>query len=157
MAYIKYKGNKVLRTLNHSQLMAELSGEDIPEELTEEFLKKHNIAEVPSCPTPSNLKEDKYHRLGFEYKKVKGKWTREVVLVPVHAWEVDSRYEEKCKQVRDRRNSLLQETDWTQLGDVERGVGKKYLSYRQKLRDIPEQEGFPFTVGWPTPPRTEVE
>lgn len=60
-----------------------------------------------------------------------------------------SDYEEKT--ARDKRNRLLTETDWTQLPDVSDEIRLKYLAYRQALRDLPEQDGFP-DITFPTKP-----
>ena len=52
--------------------------------------------------------------------------------------------------VRARRDSLLQETDWMALSDVT--MSSEMTTYRQALRDIPAQSGFPFSVTWPNKP-----
>lgn len=52
------------------------------------------------------------------------------------------------------RNRLLLATDWTQMNDAPL-TGNLVLSwknYRQALRDIPRQTGFPSNVVWPVPP-----
>ena len=55
------------------------------------------------------------------------------------------------EQVREQRNSLLTASDWTQV--VDSTVDKAaWATYRQSLRDIPTQNGFPFTVKWPAKP-----
>lgn len=53
---------------------------------------------------------------------------------------------------RDKRNFLLCATDWTQLPDVPDTIRQSYTEYRQALRDITEQEEFPYNVSWPTKP-----
>jgi hypothetical protein len=53
--------------------------------------------------------------------------------------------------VRNERNSLLAASDWTQLADAT--VDKAaWAVYRQALRDIPEQAGFPYNVTFPVTP-----
>jgi len=52
--------------------------------------------------------------------------------------------------VRNRRDRLLAETDWMALSDVT--MSSEMTTYRQALRDIPSQAGFPFSVTWPTKP-----
>ena len=58
--------------------------------------------------------------------------------------------------VRNRRNQLLKDSDWTQLSDVQESLDadKKtaWATYRQALRDITSQPGFPKDVTWPTTP-----
>jgi len=56
-------------------------------------------------------------------------------------------------EVRQRRTMLLAKTDWTQLSDAT--VDKSaWATYRQALRDIPQQAGFPSNVVWPEQPNT---
>jgi hypothetical protein len=53
--------------------------------------------------------------------------------------------------VRTKRNKLLAESDWTQVADAP--VDKAaWATYRQALRDITEQDGFPKEVNWPIEP-----
>ena len=61
---------------------------------------------------------------------------------------------ELAAEVRSRRDQLLAETDWTQVLDapVDAITREAYRTYRQALRDIPEQPGFPRDVTWPELP-----
>ena len=52
--------------------------------------------------------------------------------------------------VRNKRDQLLKETDWMALSDVT--MSAEMTSYRQALRDITGQAGFPYSVTWPTKP-----
>jgi hypothetical protein len=53
--------------------------------------------------------------------------------------------------VRAERDAKLKESDWTQLSDAP--VDKEaWAVYRQALRDVPQQEGFPHSVTWPEQP-----
>lgn len=52
--------------------------------------------------------------------------------------------------VRAERETKLKESDWMALSDVT--MTAEWSTYRQALRDVPEQEGFPHTVTWPTEP-----
>lgn len=57
----------------------------------------------------------------------------------------------KETQVRNQRNQLLKDSDWTQVLDAP--VDKPaWATYRQALRDVTAQEGFPFNVTFPNPP-----
>jgi hypothetical protein len=55
--------------------------------------------------------------------------------------------------VRAKRNQLLTETDWTQVEDTSADKAA-YAIYRQALRDITDQDGFPFDINWPELPTT---
>lgn len=54
-------------------------------------------------------------------------------------------YNESASKVRAKRDSLLAETDWTQMPDtaLKKEQVKMYQDYRQALRDITKQKGFP--------------
>lgn len=60
--------------------------------------------------------------------------------------------EELTEQARSQRDSLIQQSDWTQMLDNPLCGNQEWLDYRQALRDIPQQEGFPENIKWPTPP-----
>jgi hypothetical protein len=60
--------------------------------------------------------------------------------------------EQLADSIRSDRNVLLSQTDWSQAVDAPQAIKDKYATYRQALRDIPQQEGFPATVVWPTQP-----
>ena len=61
-----------------------------------------------------------------------------------------------AEEARAERDKLLAETDWTQVLDapIDAETREAYRAYRQALRDIPEQEGFPDTITWPELPAT---
>lgn len=51
---------------------------------------------------------------------------------------------------RATRNMLLAETDWWAVSD--RTMSQKEREYRQALRDMPDQEGWPYNVIFPKKP-----
>ena len=59
-----------------------------------------------------------------------------------------------AEDARVKRGGLLAETDWTQTLDapISAECREAFRVYRQALRDITEQEGFPETIEWPTAP-----
>jgi hypothetical protein len=66
----------------------------------------------------------------------------------------EEEYVESAKQkeinVRLKRDSLLSQTDW--MASQDRVMSQEEKDYRQALRDITDQEGFPESVEWPTKP-----
>lgn len=65
--------------------------------------------------------------------------------------DLDADIQNAANQIREKRNQLLISSDWTQVTDAP--VNKEFwATYRQELRDITTQEGFPFTVTWPIIP-----
>ena len=71
----------------------------------------------------------------------------------------DCEYEKLAAEVRTKRDNLLNETDWTQVTDTVLNSEKQeeYKEYRQQLRDITGQEGFPYSVVFPEKPLKESE
>ena len=57
----------------------------------------------------------------------------------------------KWSEIRELRNQLLSECDWTQLVDVSESIKTSYQSYRQDLRNITTQSN-PFSIVWPEKP-----
>ena len=52
---------------------------------------------------------------------------------------------------RAQRTVLLQQSDWTQVADAPVDQ-QAWAAYRQDLRDVPDQAGFPETINWPVAP-----
>ncbi len=59
-----------------------------------------------------------------------------------------------ARNVRSDRDVALSRCDWTQMLDVSLDTDAQlaWKEYRQKLRDLPLQEGFPWVIEWPTKP-----
>lgn len=57
--------------------------------------------------------------------------------------------EELSQEIISKRNNLLSQSDWTQLPDVPLEIQTKYKEYRQALRDITNQKGYPTKVKFP--------
>lgn len=59
--------------------------------------------------------------------------------------------EQLATEARAKRNALLAASDWTQVADspVDQAA---WAVYRQALRDITSQSGFPLEITWPAQP-----
>jgi hypothetical protein len=67
------------------------------------------------------------------------------------AWQLN--LERAAVLIRQQRDRLLAKTDWTQGKDISETVSQKYTTYRQQLRDITLQSGFPEQITWPQLPQ----
>lgn len=67
----------------------------------------------------------------------------------------ERRPEEAAYNLRQARDIALKQTDWVVTRSAERGelVPEHYLVYRQALRDLTSQEGFPYDYIWPEEPK----
>lgn len=56
---------------------------------------------------------------------------------------------------RSVRDTYLSQSDWvvTRAQELGEPVPEDWAAYRQALRDVPEQEGFPYNIEWPTSPK----
>ena len=99
-----------------------------------------NTIEVESIDFMPNLVEATEGGIGWLYNN--GEFTPPKNTIPD---------EKKAEFIRSRRNFLLKETDWTQLADapLDKSV---WAIYRQELRDITLQAGFPNEIEWPQKP-----
>ena len=64
------------------------------------------------------------------------------------------KYDEASQPIIQKKNQLLSVSDWTQIpgNPLTAEQQAAWATYRQELRDITAQSGYPFNVIWPTPP-----
>ena len=80
-----------------------------------------------------------------------GSWYTKYTAVDLTDKQKAAKDAEQAKSIRDDRNNRLADCDWTQLSDAP--VDKAaWATYRQELRDISKQIGFPWEVTWPETP-----
>lgn len=73
-------------------------------------------------------------------------------LAPAPAIDVNA----LASEIRNERDRLLKETDWSQVVDAPQTIKDKWSPYRQALRDVPQQPEFPINIIWPTPPSSNL-
>lgn len=139
----------------------------MPQQLTEELINNFGGDVVFEGPQASGGTVYQYNqRQGIE--QINGKWYTKYVLGPVFtdttaedgtvttAAEHEAAYKamkdaEQAKAVRTQRGEKLKDSDWTQVADAPVDQAA-WATYRQALRDISTQEGFPWTINWPEQP-----
>ena len=136
-----------------------------PEQITVEILDMYGYdpvlngpAAVTSGPYETSIRD------GVE--EIDGQWFTKYVVGPVFtdtedatAAEQRAAYEQRIDEkaaegARSQRNKLLSETDWvvTKAFETSTEIDASTTTYRQALRDVPEQAGFPHEVVWPELP-----
>lgn len=105
---------------------------------------------------PAELGESQ--RYQYDMYRINGLKNRPSLIISierdVEGWMNMARemeYKELADAIRGKRNAMLSETDWTQTTDapLDGDEVERYRAYRQALRDMPEQESFPYEVRWP--------
>jgi len=143
-------------------------GLGLPKLLTEEVINEWGGDIVFEGPQATGGTVYQYsQRSGVE--QLDGKWYTKYILGPVFtdraaegdqpaqtAAEQETAYKamkdaEQAKSVRASRTEKLKDCDWTQIADstADKTV---WATYRQALRDVPTQAGFPWAIVWPTQP-----
>jgi hypothetical protein len=93
-------------------------------------------------------------------EQLDGRWYTKYILGPVFTGDTaaadEAEYKalkdaEQAANVRKSRTEMLNDCDWTQIADSTADKAT-WATYRQALRDITSQTGFPWSINWPTQP-----
>jgi hypothetical protein len=131
-------------------------------------------AAFPSTGFPIHITEQTYNEFGYDVvlegpqaqptryqlgfadgvQQIDGKWFTKYSVADMDDEAKAAKDEEQAKNVRTQRTEKLRDCDWTQLDDTPMSNTQKadWATYRQALRDVPKQAGFPFDIEWPVQP-----
>ena len=127
-------------------------GTSWPKVITDEVAADFGVVPVTPAPQPA----DDY-QINLERTAVKqgDEWVEEWIENPATPEEIAERTTAKGNDVRAERNEKLAACDWTQLADSPLDADAKlaWQLYRETLRMVPEQPGFPWNVEWPPEPQ----
>ena len=139
-------------TINYPYTIKELReaypNVSLPAELTDISLVEWDMYVV--TPTPKPIDYTKNISEGTP-NLIDGIYYQNWVQANASDSEKELRLAIKWSEIRELRNQLLSECDWTQLSDVSESIRTSYQSYRQDLRDITSQSE-PFSIVWPEKP-----
>ena len=116
---------------------------------TDEVLEALGADVVFEGPQATPTRYQIAYRDGVE--QMDGKWYTKYSVADLDAEGIAAKDAEQAKSVREQRNQKLKDSDWTQVADAPVDQAA-WATYRQALRDIPAQAGFPWDVQWPTQP-----
>jgi hypothetical protein len=125
-----------------------------PVVMSDEELADWGVVPVTLTPCPIanhtvNISEGKPELIGST-------WSQTWITTPATNDEIAQRTKQRAAEIRLERTRRLAECDWTQLSDAPVDASA-WAAYRQALRDVTEQAGFPWDVQWPVAPGTELE
>ena len=109
-----------------------------PKEIPEEILNSYDIYRYTELHEGHN--ELTQTTAQGEFEQIEGSWVLRFTAV-------DLPLEVAERNIRNERNKRLLDTDWMML--LDRIPTDKQIEYRQALRDITNQLGFPYNVEWP--------
>ena len=147
------------------QLRKEHSNMSLPQSWTEDTFALLNVARVQKTEAPAVGQYQTARKEGIE--NVDGVWKEKWSVVDMFSdytddegvthtkAEQEAAYQadldaKSAISIRNQRDAKLAETDWTALSDVT--MSAEMAAYRQALRDITTQDGFPHEVTWPVKP-----
>jgi hypothetical protein len=119
-----------------------------PKNPTPEMLATWNVYPVEPVGAPS---VDRTQDVKEVYPVYNNGWKQTWVVTQATAGEIAERTQAQAERIRSDRDERLVKTDWTQVADAPVDQAA-WAAYRQALRDIPQQEGFPWTIDWPNTP-----
>lgn len=120
-----------------------------PPQLTVDLLDSFGADPVLNGPQAQPTRYQVAFRDGVE--EVNGQWFTKFSVADMSAEAIAAVDAQASASARAERNRKLAESDWTQLADSTADKNA-WAAYRQALRDVPAQAGFPNEVTWPELP-----
>jgi hypothetical protein len=123
-----------------------------PKTWSPELVEELGLDVVFETPQPTTTIYQTAFKNGVE--QVDGKWVWKWSISEMNDDAKAAKDAEAAKNVRSTRDKLIAETDWIVIKNLElnQNVPGVWEVYRQNLRDVPAQAGFPHNVTWPTKP-----
>jgi hypothetical protein len=146
--YLRIIDNTIVYPYSLSNLREDYINTSFPSEMTESLMNEFNIYEVRTTPKPNDYTKNISEGTPL---LVEGVYYQNWIQENASQSEIDSRIENKWEEIREIRNELLKETDWTQLSDIPDETKQVWTVYRTQLRDITTQPN-PFSISWPVKP-----
>jgi len=142
MPYLKITNGRP-KAYSLRQLKNDNPNTSFPKEPSEALLASYGVYPY-TRPAPAEYDGLAWRLIDDDFVEVNGAWMLpcKLEVLPLEQAE---------HNVRARRSDLLADTDWTQVADAPVDQAA-WATYRQALRDVTAQEGFPHSVAWPTKP-----
>ena len=146
--YLRIINNEISYPYTIKDLKAAHRNITFPNELGDETMIEFGLYEVVQTPKPND-----YTKNITEGTPVltDGVYYQNWIQTDASQSEIDYRLENQWFIIRETRNELLSECDWTQLADIPTETKSIWSEYRQSLRDITSQTN-PFNITWPVKP-----
>ena len=122
-----------------------------PPQLSVELLDSFDADVIFEGPQPAATRYQFVARQGV-IQMADGNWYRNYVALDMSDEAKAALDAQQASSVRADRNRRLADTDWMVVKVLEAGQPQDFsvATYRQELRDIPSQPGFPWDIIWPT-------
>ena len=124
-----------------------------PKTWSPELVEELGLDVVFESPTPTTTVYQTAFKDGVE-QDAQGRWVWKWSISEMDDDAKAAKDAEAAKGVRATRDKLIAETDWIVIKNLElnQNVPGIWEVYRQNLRDLPKQAGFPWDITWPVKP-----
>lgn len=136
-----------------TQLKKDNPQTSFPSSITEQLLAFYNVFAVLPTQIPD------YNPLTHNVQELNpilqdGEWIQTWEVTAANEQEVNERLQSLSNAIRYDRDQKLAESDWIVARSYEQQttVPVSWSTYRQALRDITTQSGFPINIVWPVKP-----
>jgi len=146
--YLRIVNNQTIYPYSLKKLREDYQNTSFPSEMTESLMNEFNIFEVRITPKPNDYTKNIVEETPL---LINGVYYQNWQQTDASTSEINQRIETKWEEIREIRNGLLLECDWTQLADIPMETKNNWQSYRQQLRDVTNQLN-PFSIVWPVKP-----
>jgi hypothetical protein len=146
--YLRIVNNTTTYPYTIKNLRDSLPNVSLPANLSNEQLVEWDMYEVQFSAAPNDYTKN---IIEGTPTLIDGNYYQNWIQTDANESEIQQRLEDKWFEVREIRNQLLMECDWTQLSDIPTEIKNLWSSYRQDLRDITNQTN-PFNIIWPVKP-----
>ena len=140
------------QVMYESELRSYLAANNGPsyDQLTPEVMEAIGVDPVLEGPQAQPTRYQVGYRDGVQ--QIDGQWFTKYSVADMDDDANAAKDAEQAKSVRSDRNQRLKDSDWSQGKDIADAVSQPWAVYRQALRDVPAQAGFPWDVTWPDAP-----
>ena len=165
---MEFRVRETGQVITESEFRSLYPNTSFPKVLTSDILDSRGVDPILQGPQATTTPPYEISvRQGIE--EINGQWFTKYVVGPIFTEytddegvlhsveEQESEYKTRidnqvAQSIRTQRDKLLTECDWTQSRDVSLDNDADWVTYRQALRDITIQDGFPHNVTWPEKP-----
>ena len=150
--YLRVSGSQIIYPFSVQRLKSENKNVSFPSVITDEVLATFDV--YPVKLVNGNYDSDYTKDVVEVTPTLSGSvYVQTYETTDVDELTRDTRIEIKWDEIRETRNTLLSECDWTQFQDSPITGSKltEWQTYRQSLRDVTNQEN-PYNITWPTKP-----
>jgi hypothetical protein len=129
-----------------AQLRRDNPNTSFPAVMSDAVLARHDIYKVTVLPMPAYDTRTHYAKESAVHQ-VEGQWVMGYTVEPLPKSQAS-------ENMKAERNKRLSESDWVvaKAAEVQNPAPPEWVAYRQQLRDVTSQVGFPFNIVWPVKP-----